>query len=159
MRIRKIKTTCNNRAKMRGEPLEEFCKKADTTTHEYGPDDHRIFCHGLIDPRDGYPCDECRNCGAYVGNARPLEDRTERRGKGFMKGTPSEDGRYFVLIRWGEGCNVEGYDYTLDVLYFINGSWYEFAEGNDGMPCTAIDGGTDYEILGWRGIEEKRATE
>lgn len=75
---------------------------------------------------------------------------------GFRKGNPPTDGRYFVLIQWKEGCNIEDYDYTLDVLYFINGSWYEFANGNDDMPCTTIDGGIDYNILGWREVEASK---
>ena len=68
---------------------------------------------------------------------------------GFRKGTPPTEGRHMVLIQWRKGCNVHDFDYTLDLLYFINGSWYKFEDGADGMPCTTIDGGTDYTIVGW----------
>lgn len=62
-----------NRAKLRGEPLEEFCKKAYTTTNEYGLDDKRIFCYGWLDSTSDEYLDECKICGALVNNAEPLE--------------------------------------------------------------------------------------
>ena len=57
-----------NRAVLRGRQLDEDCKKANTTTHEMGKDDNRVFCHGL------YACNgmsddidkKCLSCGAYV---------------------------------------------------------------------------------------------
>lgn len=62
-----------NRAKLRGEPLEEFCKKARRATNEYGLDDKRIFCYGLLDLATDDYLDECKICGAFVYNAEPLE--------------------------------------------------------------------------------------
>lgn len=62
-----------NRVQLRGEPLEGFCKKAKTTTNEYGLEDKRIFCYGWIDNLTGDYLDECRFCGAHVYNAKPLE--------------------------------------------------------------------------------------
>ena len=71
---------------------------------------------------------------------------------GFYKGKPITDGRYAVIIRWKKGCNIDGYDYTTDVMDFICGSWYEFSQGEDGQIVTTIDGGIDYKIIGWREI-------
>ena len=56
-----------SRAKIRGEKLDEDCKRAYTTSHEYGPDDDRVFCYGLFD----YSNDEI--CKAHVYNSTPLE--------------------------------------------------------------------------------------
>ena len=36
-----------SRAKLRGYKLDEDCKRANTTTHEYGLEDDRVFCRGL----------------------------------------------------------------------------------------------------------------
>lgn len=33
-----------SRAKIRGKKLDEDCKRACTSTNEYGPDDDRVFC-------------------------------------------------------------------------------------------------------------------
>ena len=59
-----------SRAKLRGKPLDDDCKKANTTTHEMGMKDNRVFCYGL------YACGgmsedidrKCLSCGAYVFN-------------------------------------------------------------------------------------------
>lgn len=64
---------------------------------------------------------------------------------GFNKGNPPKDGRYVALIKWHEGCNIDDFEYCIDCLYFINGTWYEFYDGGQ-----TIDGGLDYDILGWR---------
>ena len=57
---------------LRGERLDDDCRKANTTRHEYGSDDPRIFCFGLTDPAK---CDDllpkCVSCRAWVQNARP----------------------------------------------------------------------------------------
>lgn len=37
------------RSAMRGKKLDDDCRKAHTSTHEYGPEDTRVFCYGLID--------------------------------------------------------------------------------------------------------------
>ena len=63
-----------NRAKLRGKPLDEDCKFAHRTTHEYGIKDDRVFCYGLYkDMSDWAIREECRKCGAYVDNAEPLK--------------------------------------------------------------------------------------
>lgn len=57
-----------SRASLRGKPLDADCKKANTTTHEMGTNDKRVFCYGL------YACGgmsedidrKCLSCGAYV---------------------------------------------------------------------------------------------
>lgn len=57
-----------SRASLRGKPLDEDCKKANTTTHEMGTNDKRVFCYGL------YACGgmsedidrKCLSCRAYV---------------------------------------------------------------------------------------------
>ena len=62
-----------NRAQLRGKPLDEDCNKAYRTTHEYGLDDNRIFCYGLIDRMNDEELPKCRECGAWAYNAKPLE--------------------------------------------------------------------------------------
>lgn len=61
-----------NRAKLRGEPLDEDCKKlAFTTTGEYGQDDKRCFCYGLVDLMRDEPLKKCCECKAFIDNATP----------------------------------------------------------------------------------------
>lgn len=62
------------RDKVRGKHLDHDCYKAYISRHEYGPDDPRVFCYGLIDPMNDELIDKCRNCGAYVGNAMPYKE-------------------------------------------------------------------------------------
>ena len=56
---------------LRGERLDDDCRKANRSSHEYGEDDPRIFCLGLTDPA---MCDDylpkCSTCGAFVQNAK-----------------------------------------------------------------------------------------
>ncbi len=62
------------RAKLRGIPLDNDCKKAKISLYEYGPDDNRKFCYGVC---DGFPdeiAEKCRKCGAYAFNAEPPEN-------------------------------------------------------------------------------------
>ena len=61
-----------NRAKLRGKPLDEDCKTARTTTHEYGPVDDRVFCRGIFDRRNDAPIGKCYGCKAFVENATPI---------------------------------------------------------------------------------------
>ena len=35
------------RTQLRGKPLEPYCKSANTTTHEFGKRDNRVYCYGL----------------------------------------------------------------------------------------------------------------
>lgn len=66
----------STRADMRGEPLDEKCYKARTTTREFGNDDDRTFCYGLVRPDcecEAYLPD-CVGCGALVWNAEPIEE-------------------------------------------------------------------------------------
>lgn len=67
-----------NRAKLRGIPLEPYCKEANTTTNEFGKEDKRVYCFGLYD--NNFPnrlgdfiCDECKNCKAFIDNITPLD--------------------------------------------------------------------------------------
>jgi len=57
-----------NRAELRGIPLEKECLKANTTTHEYGPNDNRIFCRGLYDGSTEELIEMCLNCKANIEN-------------------------------------------------------------------------------------------
>lgn len=61
------------RAKLRGKALDPICKRASTTTNEYGKEDKRIFCYGMIDPMNDELINRCVSCGAYVGNADPIK--------------------------------------------------------------------------------------
>lgn len=66
-----------NRAKLRGKPLDEDCKKAYTSTHEYGPQDDRVFCYGLIDCMSDEVLPKCVECKAFAINAEPLNGGDE----------------------------------------------------------------------------------
>lgn len=59
------------RAAVRGKPLDEDCKRAIITTHEYGQEDNRKFCYGIC---NGFPdevAEKCIECKAYAYNAEP----------------------------------------------------------------------------------------
>lgn len=62
-----------NRARLRGKPLDSDCKTAKTSTGEYGNDDRRVFCYGIIDSMNDEYLEKCKVCGAFVYNAKPLE--------------------------------------------------------------------------------------
>ena len=64
-----------SRAKIRGKKLDEDCKRACTTTNEYGSDDDRVFCYGLIDCSTDDLIEKCRNCKALADNSTPPEER------------------------------------------------------------------------------------
>lgn len=66
-----------DRAKLRGKPLDKDCRLARTSSHEYGLQDNRIFCYGLIRPWSDEYLDKCRTCGAFVDNAKPLESEVQ----------------------------------------------------------------------------------
>lgn len=64
-----------SRAKLRGRKLDEDCKRACTSTNEYGPDDDRVFCYGLVDYSTDELIEKCKNCKAYVFNATPPQEK------------------------------------------------------------------------------------
>lgn len=66
-----------NRAELRGKPLDSDCKKAHTSTHEYGKDDNRGFCLGIKDLMTEEPLEKCEVCKAFVFNAEPLEEESK----------------------------------------------------------------------------------
>lgn len=66
-----------SRAQLRGKPLDKDCYKARVSTHEYGANDNRKFCYGLIDLRTDELCKECQSCKANVMNAQALKWRDE----------------------------------------------------------------------------------
>lgn len=62
------------RSTLRGKKLDDDCKKAKTTTNEYGEKDNRVFCHGLYCKYNDWDiARKCIDCGAYIVNAEPLE--------------------------------------------------------------------------------------
>ena len=63
-----------SREKLRGKPLDSDCMRANKTTHEYGMKDDRVYCYGLYEDMSDWEIrKKCRECGAYVDNAKPLE--------------------------------------------------------------------------------------
>jgi hypothetical protein len=60
-----------SRAKLRGKELDKDCKTSNTTSHEYGLDDDRVFCYGLVDYSTDELIEKCKNCKALVYNATP----------------------------------------------------------------------------------------
>lgn len=59
------------RSVLRGYHLLPMCRLAKISKHEYGPDDERCFCYGLLDGRTELPLYECIHCGAYYFNSMP----------------------------------------------------------------------------------------
>lgn len=59
------------RAAQRGKPLEWFCKSASVSRNEFGENDPRCFCYGLMDAMTDDYFEECIKCGAFVDNATP----------------------------------------------------------------------------------------
>ena len=59
------------RDKIRGKRMEHDCYSAKTSRHEFGEDDPRVFCHGLLDTADNI-LPKCLKCKAYTYNATPL---------------------------------------------------------------------------------------
>lgn len=64
-----------SRAKLRGKKLDADCKRACTSSHEYGLDDDRVFCYGLVDCSTDELIEKCKNCKALAYNAAPQEKR------------------------------------------------------------------------------------
>ena len=63
-----------SREKLRGKPLDSDCMRANKTTHEYGMEDDRVYCYDLYEDMSDWKIrKKCRECGAYVENATPLE--------------------------------------------------------------------------------------
>lgn len=64
------------RATLRGKPLDNDCKRANRTTHEFGMKDNRVFCFGLFKELSNYEiADKCIKCEAYVDNAKPIKEK------------------------------------------------------------------------------------
>ena len=62
------------RAALRGKPLDVDCKKAMISVHEYGIEDKRKFCYGIINEFPDEIAEKCKKCKAYVYNAEPPEN-------------------------------------------------------------------------------------
>ena len=62
-----------SRAKLRGKPLDPDCKKANTTTNEYGLEDKRVYCFGIWEAMTEEPIEMCNICGAFFRNSTPLK--------------------------------------------------------------------------------------
>ncbi|QHI72884.1 hypothetical protein [Aminipila terrae] len=59
------------RSELRGKSLDDDCKIAKISTHEYGMEDNRKFCYGLMEMSTEELIDKCITCKAYVDNAEP----------------------------------------------------------------------------------------
>lgn len=66
-----------DRAQLRGKPLDTDCLLAHRSHHEYGLQDKRIFCYGIIRPWSDEYLEKCKICGAFVDNAEPLKKEQE----------------------------------------------------------------------------------
>lgn len=64
-----------SRAKIRGKKLDEDCKRTCTSSHEYGLDDDRVFCYGIVDYSTDELIEKCKNCKALVCKATPPEEK------------------------------------------------------------------------------------
>jgi hypothetical protein len=63
-----------SRAKLRGKPLDNDCRRAYRTTNEYGKEDNRVFCYGRIDYTTEELLPKCKECQANVKNAKPIKE-------------------------------------------------------------------------------------
>lgn len=63
-----------DRAKLRGKPLERICYSAKTTRHEFGRNDNRVFCFGIVDTMTDELIPQCRACKALVDYAEPMKE-------------------------------------------------------------------------------------
>lgn len=61
-----------NRRQLRGKPLLANCHKAKLTTNEYGANDKRKFCYGLVDKTTDFYLNQCIDCNALVIFAEPI---------------------------------------------------------------------------------------
>ena len=64
-----------DRRQLRGKPLLDMCViRPDIIVHdEFGENDNRQFCLGLIDKGSCEYLDECKQCGAWVRNSWSVE--------------------------------------------------------------------------------------
>ena len=70
-----------DRAILRGKPLDEDCKRAKISKHEFGLNDKRCYCYGLFAPNTIYELHpKCQKCGAYCMNAKPQEEKNKSQG-------------------------------------------------------------------------------
>lgn len=62
-----------SRAKLRGKPLEPYCKKANTTL-----EDNKIYCYGLYQNNISGTSEDiaecCKKCKAFIDNITPLKE-------------------------------------------------------------------------------------
>lgn len=66
------------RATMRGKPLDDDCRKiARSDSGQYGPNDRRCFCTGIIDMMNDEYLPKCRSCRALNIGAWPLDEGEE----------------------------------------------------------------------------------
>lgn len=62
------------RAQMRGKPLDDDCKKyGRPDSGQFGPEDRRCFCTGMLDRMTDDIVDKCRECAAWNALATPIE--------------------------------------------------------------------------------------
>lgn len=62
------------RDKVRCKPLDDDCYKAKISRYEYGPDDPRVYCYGLMDMMTDELINKCKMCKAHVSNAIPYKE-------------------------------------------------------------------------------------
>lgn len=68
----------NDRATLRGKPLDDDCKRAKISKHEFGLNDKRCYCYGLFAPNSIYEVHpKCLECGAYCLNAKPIKSEVQ----------------------------------------------------------------------------------
>lgn len=119
-----------SRAQLRTEPLDEDCGRARTTRHEYGPDDNRVFCHGLERQPGSYE-EKCAACPAFVWNAAPPEGWPE-----FKARREAELGGMTVrqlreLARETGACLGYASRKNDIVSQIVGYEWYVLHEGHD----------------------------
>ena len=71
-----------SRGTLRGKSLDSDCYKARTSSNEYGAEDNRVFCYGLMDCMTEEMLNKCRECKANVINAEPPKGAEKEQNDG-----------------------------------------------------------------------------
>lgn len=103
-----------DRETLRGEPLDKDCYNAYRTTHEYGPEDTRVFCLGLYayDKKNMELSDKCKKCLAYVDNSTPLDIKSKLSNVEKLNKILKREGKQRELNVYGKELKVDLENYN-----------------------------------------------
>lgn len=115
-------TVSISRAAIRGCKLDKDCHRAIISKCEYGPEDKRCFCYGLVELSTECALEKCRECKAYAYNAQPPKE--DYKMKYWISKYALKKGVYEVEVKEaGDECIVamdRGY-----LTFFHKGEYHE----------------------------------